>query len=1035
MATVADAPAHAAPPSPRGRHRSAYAAAVTGLVAVVCAVLLPFAPVLVDEPVVEWPRPDAPTSTLLPLTAQRPLEIDARFTCATAAAAGPDGVVLSTIPPIAAEAAHDGLLVTARDARLQVRAAGQVLLDEPLPAGPCEYRITGHDSGRPLLAPVPPRPATAFDPGVPRIGPDPDPARFARPGDAELVVLRDGHEVANAAPAQLPRVDALVSSADPPPTVRMRLDDEFTSRPAPLKTALITALVVALLATGALLAVATTPVPGRATPRLVRADLVADAVVGAVLLTWLFVAPATDDDGWFGVQARDGADGIRSYFQLYDHSFTPFTWPYEALHRWQEFAGTAPAVQRVPALVAGMLTWLIVRRLVAAAVHEWDGRVRARTPAVAAVAFLAWWLPYGMGVRPEALVALAAAGVLLAVLVAHRRSSPAAAWWACAAAGAGVATHPAGAVALAPLVAGAGLLWGVVAVPGERWVSAARTVAVASGLAVAPLLGFADGALRDVLRTALIVGSVRGLEGWADEPQRYAFLLDAIPMGNFARRAALLATLLALLACALLAAAAAMRRVALPPTLRLAAVSTALCLVALAVTTSKWTHHFGGLAGVGAVFLAAALLLVVPLARVLVARPPWWLVTVTGAAVAVTLGLTWQGPNAWAYAWLAGMASAYVPPRIAGIALGDPLLWAVATVAVAALLVGLGRVRFGPSGITLRPAGRRDPRWSALVSVPAVITLSLATAVGFAVTTFTTAAAKGHPADSLWVRTAADPTGCGIADGVRVLDPFTAVPLAPGPGAPVTDAFVRGGFVPGYGPQAAAGEVWGSFAGRDGRGPDDTVGRVSTGWFVLPAAGSVVVTAAGSLGEGNSLTAVYGAGGAALPVTQALADTARSPAWRTFVLFPPPGADSVRLDAVDGSTGVHGWLAFTTPAAAPAVTLQEFLPAGEPVVLGWQLAFGLPCQRPPRLADGIAEPPRFAVLRGSGPLAGLYDIGFGAAEGGAFAHVRHTGPVLQLATVGPVDPYVQVYAFGPDLARDGYTLTTGEREQPGGRVG
>ncbi|MGD9526578.1 MAG: arabinosyltransferase domain-containing protein [Pseudonocardia sp.] len=1034
MATVADAPAHAAPAATRGRQRSAYAAAITGLVAVVCAVLLPFAPVLVNEPVVEWPRPDAPASTLLPLTAQRPLDIDVRFTCATAAAATDrDRVVLSTIPPIAPEAARDGLLVTARDGRLEVRASGQVLLSEPLPPGSCEYRISGHGAGLPAFAAVPPRPATAFDPEVPRIAPDSDPTRFARPGDAELVVLRDGHEVARAAPAQLPRVDALVSSATPAPTVRMRLDDEFTSRPAPLKTALITTLLVSLLATGCLLVAARGSAGERATPRLARADLAADAVVGGVHLLWLFVAPATDDDGWFGIQARDGTDGIRSYFQLYDHSFTPFTWPYEALHRWQEFAGTAPAVQRVPALVAGMLTWLVVRRLVAAAVHEWHGSARARTPIVAAVAFLAWWLPYGMGVRPEALVALAGAGALLAVLVAHRRSSPGAAWLACAVAGAGVATHPAGAVALAPLVAGAGLLWRVVTVPGARWVSAARGVAVASGLAVAALLGFADGALRDVLRTARIVGSVRGLEGWADEPQRYAFLLDAIPMGNFARRAALLATLLALLACAALAVAAAMRRLALPVTLRLAAASTALSLVALAATTSKWTHHFGGLAGVGAVCLAATLLLAVPVGRFLLARPPWWLVAAIAAAAAATLGLAWQGPNAWSYAWLAGMASAYVPPSLAGVALGDPLLWAALTVA-AALLVALGRVAIGPTGITFGLAGRPDPRWAALAAVTAVITLSLATSVAFAITTFAAAARDGRPADSLWARTAAAPTGCGVADGVRVLDPFAAAPLARGPGAAVADGFVPTGVVLGYGPQAAADEVWGSFAGRDGRGPDDTVGRVSTGWFALPATGTTIVTAAGSLGEGNSLTAVYGAGGTPLPVTQALSDTARSTAWRTFVLFPPPGADGVRIDAVDGSTGVNGWLAFTGPAAAPTVTLQELLPAGEPVALGWQLAFGLPCQRPPRLADGIAEPPRFAVLRGSGPLGGLYGIGFDEAEGGAFAHVRHTGPVLELATVGPADPYVHVYAFGPALPRDGYTLTTGEREQPGGRV-
>lgn len=1049
MATVVDAPAQAAPPTPRVRHRASYAAALTGLVAIVCAVLLPFAPVLVNEPVVEWPRPDTPASTLLPLTAQRPLEIDVRFGCAASA---PDGIVLATLPPRDPGAEQRGLLVTARDGRVEIRAAGRLLLAEPLPAGACTYRVTGRSAGLPAYAAVPPRPASGFDPGVPRVAPDPDPSRVARPGDAELVVERDGVELARVAAAQLPEVNALVSSASPPPTVRLRLDDEFTARPAPAKSALLSVLVAALLATGALLVVRWSP--GRATPRLRPGDVAADAVVGGVLLGWLFVAPATDDDGWFGTQARDGADGIRSYFQLFDYGFTPFTWPYEALHRWQEAFGTAPAVQRVPALVAGMLTWLIVRRLVAAAVAE-HGPARRWSPAVAAVAFLAWWLPYGMGVRPEALVALAGAGTLLAVVVAYRRSSAAAAWLACAVAGAGMVTHPAGLVALAPLVAGAGLLWRAVAEPGARWTGPARALAVVSGLAVAPLLGFADGALRDLVRTRTIVGAQLTLDGWAEEPQRYALLLDTIPMGNYARRGAVLACLLALLWCALLAAG----RARLPLVLRLAAASTALGLLALAGTPSKWTHHFGGLAGIGPVFLASMLVLAVPLTRSVLPRPPWWLVAAVAGSAAAVLGLSWQGPNAWGYAWLAGMPSAYATLPV----VSSPTAWAAATLLVAALLTASGPVavragrgaralgrraraagwlaglRVGPGrppdGAAPRRADAfaarwRDPRGAAIAAVATVVTASLAGSVAHPVAMFGTAALAGRPADSLWARTTAAPTGCGVADAIRVADPVAARPLT-SVGATAAAGFVPGGHLPDHGPQIA-GEVWGSFTGPD---PDETRGRVSTAWFALPAdRTAVVVTAAGSLAGGNDLTAVYGAGGVALSTAQPLTDTARSPVWRSFVLVPPPGADSVRLDAVDASGGIDGWLAFTTPAAAPVVTLQELVPAGEPVAPGWQLAFGLPCLRPPTLADGIVEPPRFAVLRGAGPLGGLFDIGFAGPQGGPFAAVRDTGSVLRLAVVGPADPYVQVYVFDSGLARGAYTLTGTERETPGGRV-
>ena len=88
-----------------------------------------------------------------------------------------------------------------------------------------------------------------------------------------------------------------------------------------------------------------------------------------------------------------------------------------------------------------------------------------------------------------------------------------------------------------------------------------RSVAVGSGLTTALLLGFADGALRDFLRGQAVTAAVFTPDGWADEAGRYAFLLDPIPMGSFARRAAVLTCLLALAWFAVLAVAARARRV------------------------------------------------------------------------------------------------------------------------------------------------------------------------------------------------------------------------------------------------------------------------------------------------------------------------------------------------------------------------------------------------------------------------------------------------------------------------------------------
>jgi hypothetical protein len=249
-------------------------------------------------------------------------------------------------------------------------------------------------------------------------------------------------------------------------------------------------------------------------------------------------------------------------------------------------------------------------------------------------------------------------------------------------------------------------------------------------------------------------------------------------------------------------------------------------------------------------------------------------------------------------------------------------------------------------------------------------------------------------------------------------------------GTPVPDGFVEGGgYYTGNRPQGSATDrVWGSLVAGDGRPAERTTGEMATGWYALPAdledsaaGAAVTVLAAGTLTEGNSLTAVYGrrsGDSVSTAGTEPLTGIARDPSWRTFALTLPDGADVVRLEAVDATGALHGWLAFTAPAAARPVVLQEFLPDEAPVALGWQLAFAYPCQRQPQVVNGITEAPSYAVL-------------WEAQQGGVFGQVARTRSVLQLATVGPVDPHIQVYAFGTRLDRDGYTLRTDRRTVPG----
>ena len=124
----------------------------------------------------------------------------------------------------------------------------------------------------------------------------------------------------------------------------------------------------------------------------------------------------------------------------------------------------------------------------------------------------------------------------------------------------------------------------------------------------------------------------------------------------------------------------------------------------------------------------------------------------------------------------------------------------------------------------------------------------------------------------------------------------------------------------------------------------------------------------------------------------------------------------MRLVAVDVSGAIHGWLAFSAPVVARPVALADLLPRDAPVALGWPLAFGWPCQRQPGIVNGITEPAAFGVLWGAtGALSGFSDGAFQPSRGGAFAQLSRSQSVLELATVEPVDPNVQVVVFGSHL--------------------
>jgi hypothetical protein len=1015
-------------------------ALVAALVAVGAAVLLPVAPVQMSMPTVNWPQdPATPRSTMLELTNQTPLSVDVRFSCSVVAAAGgtSDGVVFATMVPTQPTATTEGMVAQVRDGRLTVTARGEQLVDEVPPAGNCSYALTGADG---VL--------TATRDGD-RLG---SVDRSDRP---DAIVLPDVDVLATSVPSLSP-------AAGDELRAELVVDDQFNTTPGVLKQLLVGVLLLAVAASFLLLRRLDLRVPGGPAPpagdgpRSRRRVPVIDVLVPATMVLWLFLAPMSDDDGYYAAMARNASSEgyVGNYYQLLNQSFTPFTWFYRVLDWWQN-VGDSPVVLRVPALVVGLLSWFVLRRFTArdglpsaVAGHRWGPAALRLT---LAAAFLAWWLPYGMGVRPEALVGGFAVLSLLLVATGlrRRRLTP----LACAFAVSSLAAvcHPTGFVALAPVLAGLPATIELLRQHSRglgRWTRAALLLAPG---ALASAVAFSDGTLHDFIRGQEIFLSIQEQNDWYDEYQRYDFLFRPIAMGSYARRAAVLLGLLCLAWYLLVAVAARVRRYELPPALVLAAHSLGLGFLLLWITPSKWTHHFGALSGLGPAFLALFLVSAPVLVQALTGRDGIrWPAAVAGVgSFLVVFALAFHGPNDWAYSWLLGMPHPLDPPYVAFISFDSLAVWVVGFGLVAAALGWLRRRAARGRGTgqqTDRDAGDARPAvW--LQAVPALALVFLLLTNGYLLGSFSYAALRTLDTYSPQADALQDPLGedCGPARALQVHDveAATALPAAPSagsaPAGAADAAFAAGaGWSAGSPPPAEGGiatRVWGSLVGPEG---EERTGRTVTPWSVLPAPASdteLGLLAAGRLAGDNALTVEYGSTGAGGEVdvvdTQVLDDEVDSPVWRTFLLDPEliadSGAEVVRLSAEDGATGTGGWLAFTGPASIPTTPLREYLPRDAAVATAWQFAFLFPCQRQPVVASGITEPVSHGVVWGDGGISGVQDNTWSDFRGGLFAPVQRTSAVTQLIAGFPSAPdvrTVQVYRFQYPYPERAYELTS-----------
>ena len=949
---------------------------LVGMLGVLVALALPFAPVDAEQTTVTWPAPGQPAVSSTALFAPyRPAELTATVPCSVIRAAVDAGRATTVL----ATGSHgDGLALVADAGSARLLLNDRLMITIPV-AGLARDCTTQVDAG-----PT----ATVITIGT---------AGGAR-------TTRQVGEL-------VPKVFAFRTDLDAAQaagmTVTARTASPFATSPTAVKTLLIAAQLLTALVALRLLARQAAAQPAR-TPvggyqwcwRTAWVDL---GVLG-VLAGWAIIGPLTDDDGFATTIARNAAQtgNVGNYYRWWNASETPFVLTQQLLAPLTEVS-LAPLWLRLPSTALAIVSWFVVSRgVLGAALPAVAGTVRIRL--LAAVCLLAAWLPFNLGVRPEPYVALGVTSVLALLWRARRLVTVG---WAALIAGLTVTTSPSGLLVAAPILVFAPRVAAILGASarGRADVLARMTLLCCIG-AVGLTVVFADQTWHGLVTATRWHTDFGPSLAWYQEPDRYRFLLGNDQDGTATKRIPVLLTLVLLPVIGLLFL---VRRADLggagTSAARLAAVVvTALALLWL--TPSKWSHHFGAMAGLFASFLVVAVVVLLRCAR----APDTDRVTrgiglAGGAAMAAATGLAFSGPNAWWQPAVYDVPWAAGPVRPIGIPLDSPLLW------VGALVLGYALQR------TRRETVRVGP---ALVAAPAVLVVAAAgTAVAVLLTSFLAAPVR-RPTGSLALinlhRLSSGPA-CGLADDIQVLpDGDVLVPATP---LEELDGFANlAGFGPNSPPPNPPGtgmstQLWGSLVG----GPQGK-GTLTSAWFTMPALGptsGVAVSVSGRTDGGNTLVLEFGRAGTTgvttlghrSPLDRVRPDQDRLNGplnyrpWRSIGLDAdqiPSGADRIRIRAVDATSDPDGWLAVTGPRLRSVIGLNEFLAHRGPVLVSWPQAFLFPCVRDiAGVADGLASAPR-AVIEAPRRHARLSAITTDQSQGGAFAALRPFGRLYEVPT-------------------------------------
>jgi arabinosyltransferase C len=967
------------------------AAAALGLLGALLAIAVPLLPVIQRTAVITWPRPGHFAPVNAPLVTFQPQSLTATIPCAAAASVAArstqPAALLATTPPGSTEGAAVGMVLQVADGKLTLISRGQALgnilvTSLPTPAGRCVIRIASDAKG------------TTASAGA---------TRFVK-------VNQDVR------PQVTGIYSALSEHRDPVTGVAVRItaDTRFQATPHPIKLAAMALAVLAVL-TSLILVHRLDGRVGRRALRLLPSGwwrpTGRDAAVLAVLAVWVVIGGITSDDGYILTIIRTSSEMgyVGNYYRWFNVPEAPFSWPYALYAYWAQVS-TVPPWLRLPSFAMGGVSWMLISREVMPRL----GRALRRSAATgwaAAAVFLAFWLPYNNGLRLEPVVAIGSLLALCAVerAVATRRVLPLA--LGLLAAAFTVAATPTGFIAVAPFL---------VAV--RPLVRLLRQHAASSGWAavIGPILGagllvlvvvFADQTLAGVLEATRIRTAIGPNLSWFQEPLRYQDLFSDKPDGALARRFPVLLLLL----CLGTSLVVLLRRGGIPgaglgPSRRLIG-TTGASLALLALTPTKWTHHFGALASIGAA-LAALTALATSSTVLRSARNRWWFLS----GLLVILAMSSTGPNAPWYVSQYGVPWFDKPPSVQGIQASTLLIVAAALAGVIAVVEGLRHepgapLPGAPPAASPAPAlpDRRYGRRRALRIGSAPLAVFCGLLVLAEVGAMVKAMHKQRGGYSMAAANIAHITGhsCNLTDAVSVEPDRRVGALRPLHGTLLADITLQRGFelnpfpfnaaktgnqaadtrgdripkpgsdednpvdAPPSGLGGTAIPIWSSFSATS-----PGTGTIRTTWYALPVAARqgtapVVISVAGKLSSTTPLVAEFARRtGHGFHVVDQLSisgrGTANGPGWRDYRLGlagrSAAGADAVRLIATDADVTDEGWLAFSAPRVPVLSSLTDLVAPTPPVFLDWPVGFVHPCVRPFAIRNGIAEVPQYRLL-------------------------------------------------------------------------